>query len=81
MENLLIIKEGYKQDGRFDIKEFYPAKKHVIKNNWFRILLKRIRSKISGNKVLLLEGLGKELWHGTEAQKYINKLREEWEGK
>ena len=25
-----------------------------------------------------LEGLGKEIWHGEDAQAYVNRLREEW---
>lgn len=37
------------------------------------------REKIGGRNILGLEGLGKELWRGIDAQEYINKLREEWD--
>lgn len=29
--------------------------------------------------LLLLKGLGKEIWKAVDAQKYIEKLRNEWE--
>lgn len=29
--------------------------------------------------LLELEGLGKEIWKGIDAQEYINELRSEWE--
>jgi hypothetical protein len=28
--------------------------------------------------ILDLKGCGKEIWKGVDAQKYVNKLREEW---
>jgi hypothetical protein len=28
--------------------------------------------------LLELEGLGKEIWEGVDAQEYVNRLREEW---
>lgn len=27
----------------------------------------------------LLRGLGRELWHGVDAQTYVNRLRDEWD--
>jgi hypothetical protein len=29
--------------------------------------------------LLELEGLGKEIWEGVDAQKYVDELRDEWE--
>ena len=29
--------------------------------------------------LLELEGLGAELWEGTDAQEYVNELRKEWD--
>ncbi len=29
--------------------------------------------------LLELEGLGKEIWEGVDAQEYVNELRNEWE--
>lgn len=30
--------------------------------------------------ILELEGLGKEIWQGTEAQEYVNQERDSWDG-
>ena len=37
------------------------------------------REKLGTVDLLRLRGLGKNLWRGVDAQKYINQLREEWE--
>ena len=29
--------------------------------------------------IMELHGLGKEIWEGIDAQKYVNELRDEWE--
>ena len=29
--------------------------------------------------LLGLEGLGAEIWHGIDAQQYVNELRDEWD--
>lgn len=29
--------------------------------------------------ILELEGLGKEIWEGIDAQEYVNELRKEWD--
>ena len=31
------------------------------------------------HSILELDGLGKEIWAGIDAQEYVNKLRDEWE--
>ena len=45
LQNYLIIKQGYLQENRFDIKEFLPAQTLKIKNNWLIILRARILKK------------------------------------
>jgi len=45
LQNYFIIKEGYHQPNRFDIKEFLPAQTIIIKNNWIIILWARILRK------------------------------------
>ncbi|MEZ2238191.1 hypothetical protein [Microcoleus sp.] len=30
--------------------------------------------------ILELEGLGKEIWHGIDAQEYVNRERDSWNG-
>jgi hypothetical protein len=50
----------------------------------------RLIAKVSGDlaepetekpkrSLLELEGLGKEIWEGIDAQEYVNELRNEWE--
>ncbi len=29
--------------------------------------------------ILNLEGVGADLWHGIDAQEYVNRLRDEWD--
>jgi hypothetical protein len=31
------------------------------------------------SNLLQLKGLGKEIWHGEDAQAYVNRLRQEWD--
>jgi hypothetical protein len=33
----------------------------------------------SEHSLLELEGLGAEIWHGIDAQQYVNELRDEWD--
>jgi hypothetical protein len=37
------------------------------------------REETGGANLLRLKGLGKHLWKGIDAQKYIDELRNEWE--
>ena len=30
-------------------------------------------------RILALRGLGKEIWHGVDAQQYVDGLRKEWD--
>lgn len=39
-----------------------------------RVLVKPKRS------IMELEGLGKEIWHGLDAQEYVNQERASWNG-
>jgi hypothetical protein len=41
--------------------------------------LAAMSSKVPKRRSLLeLEGLGAEMWHGIDAQQYVDELREEW---
>lgn len=31
--------------------------------------------------ILEFEGVGAEMWHGVDAQEYVNKLRSEWDNR
>ena len=37
------------------------------------------RQEPKNRSILELRGLGKEIWQGVDAQKYVDRLREEWE--
>ena len=37
------------------------------------------RERAGESDIMKLKGLGKHLWKGVDAQKYIDKLRNEWE--
>ncbi|MDB9515376.1 hypothetical protein PN466_00150 [Roseofilum reptotaenium CS-1145] len=32
------------------------------------------------HNIMDLEGLGKEIWHGLDAQEYVNQERDSWNG-
>lgn len=36
-------------------------------------------NEASSPSILDLEGLGAEIWHGIDAQEYVNQLRNEWD--
>lgn len=49
-------------------------------------LIAKVSSDLAENEtekpkrsLLELEGLGKEIWEGIDAQEYVNELRNEWE--
>jgi hypothetical protein len=33
------------------------------------------------HSILELRGLGKEIWEGVDGQEYVNRLRDEWDGR
>lgn len=35
--------------------------------------------EVPQHSLLELEGLGKEIWEGVDAQEYVNELRKEWD--
>jgi hypothetical protein len=41
--------------------------------------LAETETKKPKRSLLELEGLGKEIWEGIDAQEYVNELRNEWE--
>lgn len=45
------------------------------------VLVDRLTEKPKKHSLLELEGLGKEIWEGVDAQEYVNQLRDEWDSR
>ena len=43
-------------------------------------IVRRRRLVKAKHSIMALEGLGKEIWHGLDAQEYINQERASWNG-
>jgi hypothetical protein len=43
-------------------------------------IVRRRRLVKPKHSIMALEGLGKEIWHGLDAQEYINQERASWNG-
>ncbi len=43
-----------------------------------RLLKTGIKASHKKHNITELRGCGKKIWRGIDAQKYVNKLREEW---
>lgn len=68
------------------VEEIYQQYIKPLPDKEKLILLAKVSSDLAGSKVekpkrslLELEGLGKEIWGGIDAQEYVNELRNEWE--
>lgn len=44
------------------------------------VLVRRRMSPKTRRSIMELEGLGKEMWQGIDAQEYVNQERAEWNG-
>ncbi len=68
------------------VEEIYQQYIKPLPNNEKLRLIAKVSSDLVENEtekpkrsLLELEGLGKEIWEGIDAQEYVNKLRNEWE--
>jgi hypothetical protein len=43
-----------------------------------RLLRSSVNSPSEKHSITELKGCGKDIWNGIDAQKYVNKIREEW---
>lgn len=67
-------------------EEIYQRYVKPLPNNEKLRLIAKVSSDLVENEtekpkrsLLELEGLGKEIWEGIDAQEYVNELRNEWE--
>lgn len=54
----------------------------LLKSSWSHSVLiqnSNAASDANPNSIMKLHGLGAEIWHGIDAQTYVNELRDEWE--
>ncbi len=68
------------------VEEIYQQYVKPLPDNEKLRLIAKVSSEMAKPEVekpkrslLELEGLGKEIWDGIDAQEYVNELRNEWE--
>ncbi len=68
------------------VEEIYQQYIKPLPSNEKLRLIAKVSNDLAENEtekpkrsLLELEGLGKEIWEGIDAQEYINELRDEWE--
>ncbi len=44
------------------------------------VMVRRRMAQIPKRSIMELEGLGKDLWQGIDAQEYVNQERDSWNG-
>ncbi|MDJ0617204.1 MAG: hypothetical protein QNJ63_10740 [Calothrix sp. MO_192.B10] len=62
------------QDIRRQVENLTPDEQLRLLEDLAVMVRRRIRVKSSHN-IMSLEGLGREIWHGFDAQEYINQER------
>ncbi|CAN5320882.1 hypothetical protein BH20ACI1_BH20ACI1_20420 [soil metagenome] len=67
-------------------EEIYQQYVKPLPNNEKLRLIAKVSSDLAENEnekpkrsLLELEGLGKEIWEGIDAQEYVDEMRDEWE--
>ncbi len=68
------------------VEEIYQQHIKPLPNREKLRLIAKVSSDLAGTEtekpkrsLLELEGLGKEVWKGIDAQEYVDELRNEWE--
>lgn len=46
----------------------------------FKIIVRRDSKNKSKRSIMKLEGMGKDIWQGIDAQKYVERERISWDG-
>ena len=67
------------QDVRRQVEDLTPDEQLRLLAELANIVGRRILVK-SGHSIMELEGLGKEIWQGLDAQEYVNQERASWSG-
>lgn len=67
------------QDIRRQVENLTPSEQLRLLEDLAAIVRRRMLSKPK-RSIMELEGLGKEIWHGLDAQEYVNQERASWNG-
>jgi len=67
------------QDIRRQVENLTPNEQLRLLEDLAAIVRRRILVKPK-HSIMELEGLGKEIWHGLDAQEYVNQERASWNG-
>lgn len=67
------------QDIRRQVEHLTPSEQLRLLEELAVIVRRRMIVK-PRRSILELEGLGKETWHGIDAQEYVNQERASWNG-
>jgi hypothetical protein len=66
------------QDIRRRVEELTPDEQIRLLEE-LAVLVRR-RSSLRSRSILELQGLGKEIWQGIDAQQYVDQERDSWNG-
>lgn len=58
-------------------RQLSPEEQLQLANDLLSVARHRVMAKPTRN-IMELEGLGKEVWNGIDAQEYVNKERDSW---
>ena len=76
--------DGYAGEDGADILEKHPNRRaYRIRREFYEAMLSLFPSrapKSTNNGILRLQGLGKEVWAGVDAQAYVDRERSTWAG-
>ena len=72
MDHLESVYENY-------VKPLSTADRSRLLEMMVRDLARTAPRDAEKRSILELRGLGKEIWHGVDAQQYVDSLRKEWD--
>jgi hypothetical protein len=67
------------QDVRRQVNDLTPNEQLRLLEELAATVRRQVLVKPKRN-IMELEGLGKEIWHGLDAQEYVNEERASWNG-
>ena len=67
------------QEVRQQVEKLSPEEQLQLLEELAAVVRHRILTKPKRN-IMELEGLGKEVWRGLDAQEYVNQERASWDG-
>ena len=65
-----------------NVEALIEAAKHLApedRERLMRVLLPRAEPNVRKHRITEIRGLGKDIWHGVDAQEYVNAERDSWD--